>query len=95
MRFGGAVRLAFAHRRLHEIPYWGGYSSFRESCSDEQLAALGAAMLDATGHDGVAMVEFRRSRVDGQPYFLEINSLPSLEPGECIYDYAALEGLHF
>ena len=73
LRFGGAVRLAFAHRRLHEIPYWGGYSSFRESCSDEQLAALGAAMLDATGHDGVAMVEFRRSRVDGQPYFLEIN----------------------
>jgi protein-tyrosine-phosphatase/predicted ATP-grasp superfamily ATP-dependent carboligase len=73
LRFGGAIHLAFAHRRLHEVPYWGGYSSFRESCSDPPLTALGAAMLDATDHDGVAMVEFRHSSVDGQPYFLEIN----------------------
>ncbi len=73
LRFRGEIHLTFAHRRLHEIPYWGGYSSFRESCSDPQLTALGAAMLHATNHDGVAMVEFRRSSVNGQPYFLEIN----------------------
>jgi D-alanine-D-alanine ligase len=32
---------------------------------------------------------------DGQVYFLEINALPSLEPGAGIYASAALEGLHF
>jgi D-alanine-D-alanine ligase len=31
---------------------------------------------------------------DGQLYFLEINALPSLEPGAGIYAAAALEGLH-
>jgi D-alanine-D-alanine ligase len=32
---------------------------------------------------------------DGVPYFLEINALPSLEPGAGIYAAAALDGLHF
>jgi len=32
---------------------------------------------------------------EGQVYFLEINALPSLEPGAGIYAAAALEGLHF
>jgi D-alanine-D-alanine ligase len=32
---------------------------------------------------------------EGQIYFLEINALPSLEPGAGIYAAAALEGLHF
>src|SRR5512141_2095861 len=31
---------------------------------------------------------------DGQIYFLEVNALPSLEPGAGIYAAAALEGLH-
>ncbi len=31
---------------------------------------------------------------DGQLYFLELNALPSLEPGAGIYAAAALEGLH-
>ena len=31
----------------------------------------------------------------GVPYFLEINALPSLEPGASIYAAAELEGLHF
>ncbi len=31
---------------------------------------------------------------DGLPYFLEVNALPSLEPGAGIYASAALEGLH-
>jgi protein-tyrosine-phosphatase/predicted ATP-grasp superfamily ATP-dependent carboligase len=73
LRFGGTTYLTFAHRRLHEIPYWGGYSSFRESCRDEALTTLGARVLDAADYDGVAMVEFRRSSRDGAPYFLEIN----------------------
>lgn len=39
-------------------------------------------------------VDFRLSDA-GVPYFLEINALPSLEPGAGIYAAAALEGLHF
>ncbi|HVZ21954.1 MAG TPA: hypothetical protein VG871_12860, partial [Vicinamibacterales bacterium] len=73
LRFGGRVHMTFAHRRLHEIPYWGGYSSFRASCHDPAMTALAAQVLDAAAFDGVAMVEFRRSSVDGRDYFLEIN----------------------
>lgn len=73
LRFGATTRLRFAHRRLHEVPYTGGYSSFRESCRDEGLISLGEAMLDAIDYEGVAMVEFRRGAIDGKPYFLEIN----------------------
>lgn len=39
-------------------------------------------------------VDFRLSEA-GVPYFLEINALPSLEPGASIYESGALEGLHF
>ena len=35
------------------------------------------------------------SATPGCPYFLEINALPSLEPGAGIYAAAELEGLHF
>lgn len=39
-------------------------------------------------------IDFRLSDA-GVPYFLEINSLPSLEPGASIYAAGALDGLHF
>jgi D-alanine-D-alanine ligase len=39
-------------------------------------------------------IDFRLS-AEGLPYFLEINALPSLEPGASIYAAAALEGLQF
>jgi D-alanine-D-alanine ligase len=39
-------------------------------------------------------IDFRLSDA-GVPYFLEINALPSLEPGAGIYAAAALEGMHF
>ncbi len=39
-------------------------------------------------------IDFRLSEA-GVPYFLEINALPSLEPGASIYEAGALEGLHF
>ncbi|WP_224241311.1 D-alanine--D-alanine ligase family protein [Hyalangium gracile] len=38
-------------------------------------------------------IDFRLSDA-GVPYFLEINALPSLEPGAGIYASAALDGLH-
>jgi predicted ATP-grasp superfamily ATP-dependent carboligase len=73
LRFGGTIHLRFAHRRLHEVPYTGGYSSFRESYRDDALVSLGEAILEAIGYEGVAMIEFRRGAIDGKPYFLEIN----------------------
>jgi D-alanine-D-alanine ligase len=39
-------------------------------------------------------IDFRLAE-DGKAYFLEVNALPSLEPGASIYAAAALEGLHF
>lgn len=39
-------------------------------------------------------IDFRLSDA-GVPYFLEINALPSLEPGASIYAAGELEGLHF
>jgi protein-tyrosine-phosphatase/biotin carboxylase len=72
LRHGGRTLLRFAHRRLHEVPYTGGYSSLRESCHDEPLLAQAEALLASIGYEGVAMVEFRRTQ-DGRAYFLEIN----------------------
>ena len=73
LRFHGNTYLSFAHRRLHEFPYTGGASSFRESCRDEELVRLGEKLLDAIDYAGVAMVEFRRDARDERPYFLKIN----------------------
>ena len=73
LRFGGKTCLRFAHRRLHEVPYTGGVSSFRESIHEAELVRLGEALLNAIDYEGVAMVEFRRGAADGKPYFLEIN----------------------
>jgi protein-tyrosine-phosphatase/predicted ATP-grasp superfamily ATP-dependent carboligase len=73
LRFGGKTWLRFAHRRLHEVPYTGGVSSFRESIHDDELVSLGEALLSAIDYEGLAMVEFRRGALDGKPYFLEIN----------------------
>jgi protein-tyrosine-phosphatase/predicted ATP-grasp superfamily ATP-dependent carboligase len=73
LRFGGKTHLTFAHRRLHEVPYTGGFSSFRESCHADGLVRASEALLDAIDYDGVAMVEFRRRSTDGTPLYLEIN----------------------
>jgi len=72
LRHDGQVALRFAHRRLHEVPYTGGYSSLRASCHDPDVIGLGEKMLAAIDYEGVAMVEFRR-RSDGELFFLEIN----------------------
>lgn len=73
LRHGGNIRARFAHRRLHEVPHSGGWSSLRASTHDERLLRLGEDVLNAVGYEGVAMVEFRKSALDGELYFLEIN----------------------
>ncbi len=52
------------------------------------------AVFRATGCRDLGRIDFRLGD-DGQLYFLEINALPSLEPGAGIYAAAALEGIHF
>ncbi|HYV65817.1 MAG TPA: ATP-grasp domain-containing protein, partial [Myxococcales bacterium] len=47
----------------------------------------------AVGCRDLGRIDFRVAD-DGQVYFIEINALPSLEPGAGIYAAAALEGLH-
>lgn len=42
----------------------------------------------------VSRIDYRLSD-DGEVYFLEVNALPSLQPGAGLYASAALEGMHF
>jgi D-alanine-D-alanine ligase len=56
-----------------------------------EMAQKIVSVLDC--HD-LGRIDFRLSEA-GVPYFLEINALPSLEPGAGIYAAAELEGLHF
>jgi D-alanine-D-alanine ligase len=42
----------------------------------------------------ISRIDYRLSE-DGELYFLEVNALPSLQPGAGLYASAALEGMHF
>jgi D-alanine-D-alanine ligase len=53
-----------------------------------------AIVYDALGIHDLGRIDFRVSDA-GEVYFLEINALPSLEPGAGIYASAELEGLYF
>jgi predicted ATP-grasp superfamily ATP-dependent carboligase len=73
LRFRGETCLSFAHRRLHEVPFSGGASSFRESLCDEELVRFAEKLLDPLDYNGICMVEFKRDATKMRPYFLEIN----------------------
>lgn len=60
----------------------------------QRLQKAAATVYDALDIRDLGRIDFRVSD-DGHPYFLEINALPSLEPGAGIYASAALDGLHF
>jgi predicted ATP-grasp superfamily ATP-dependent carboligase len=68
----GRPLLAFQHRRLREVPFTGGPSSFRESVAlDPVLFDHCVRLLGAVGWTGPAMVEFKLTG-DG-PKLMEIN----------------------
>jgi predicted ATP-grasp superfamily ATP-dependent carboligase len=68
----GRPLLAFQHRRLREVPFTGGPSSFRDSVAlDPVLFEYCVRLLGAVGWTGPAMVEFKLTR-DG-PKLMEIN----------------------
>jgi D-alanine-D-alanine ligase len=59
----------------------------------ERAQEMARKAYKALGVRDIGRVDFRVAD-DGQVYFIEINALPSLEPGAGIYAAAALEGLH-
>ncbi len=60
----------------------------------DRVRTTAKAVFDVLDCRDLGRIDFRLSDA-GVPYFLEINALPSLEPGAGIYAAAALEGLHF
>ncbi|HEX7489841.1 MAG TPA: ATP-grasp domain-containing protein [Anaeromyxobacteraceae bacterium] len=59
----------------------------------ERILEQAATVFRVLGIRDLGRIDFRVGD-DGKVYFLEINALPSLEPGAGIYVAAALEGLH-
>lgn len=70
----GEIRLAFQHRRLHELPLTGGGSTLRESVPVD-VALLDAArrLIKAMNWHGVAMVEFKHDPGDDRFSLMEVN----------------------
>jgi D-alanine-D-alanine ligase len=60
----------------------------------ERLLKAAWIVFESLNIQDLGRVDFRVAP-DGQVYFLEVNALPSLEPGAGIYASAELEGLHF
>jgi predicted ATP-grasp superfamily ATP-dependent carboligase len=76
LRWDGAMRARFAHRRLREKPPAGGVSVLAESVAvdgEPDLLARSLRLLEAFDWDGVAMVEYKRDAGTGTPYLMEIN----------------------
>lgn len=71
----GVPLLTFGHRRMHEVPWTGGWSSLRAAHHDPELIAQGHALLAHARYTGLAMVELRQEG-DGTAYFLEVNGRP-------------------
>lgn len=67
-------------------------ANISEDMSD-RLRKMARTVIKKLDTKDLGRVDFRLSDA-GVPYFLEINALPSLEPGAGIYASAALEGLH-
>lgn len=64
----------FMHRRLHEVPHWGGVSSFRESWRHDDILADAEARMAHLGWEGVGMFEYRWDRESGRFCLIEFNS---------------------
>ena len=70
------VHYTFQHKRVHEWPPEGGFSSMCESLPREQhaeLMAKSAALLRELAWEGVAMVEYRHDPATGESALMEVN----------------------
>lgn len=64
----------FMHRRIHEVPHWGGMSSFREAWSNLEVLADARARMEHLQWQGVGMFEYRWDPQTGRFYLMEFNS---------------------
>jgi len=70
----GKVRAMYSGRKIRQyLPDYGS-TSFGISEKHPELEQRTREFLDKIGYRGFAMVEFARSRDDGRPYFLELNT---------------------
>lgn len=72
----GKAQFTFQHRRVHEWPPEGGFSSLCESVpldAHPELMAKSVALLQALEWEGVAMVEYRHDPLSGRSSLMEIN----------------------
>jgi predicted ATP-grasp superfamily ATP-dependent carboligase len=68
----GVPRMAFQHRRLHEVPITGGASALREGVAvDPELLRHATRLMRALSFTGLAMVEFRVGPAG--PVLMEVN----------------------
>jgi len=70
---GGVPVATFQHRRVRSYTYAGGASVYRRSVRNDQLQALGTALLAELDWDGPAMVEVKRDPRDGRFRLVEVN----------------------
>ena len=72
----GVAHYTFQHRRVHEWPPEGGFSSACESVPADEHAELmlrSVALLRELGWEGMAMVEYRHDPATGESALMEIN----------------------
>ncbi len=77
----GEVILWHSHRRLAEIPWYGGISARRKIEFDENLLNIGKCLFSDSGFSGLAMIEFRvcGSKIDATSphlHIVEVNARP-------------------
>ncbi|HLG05777.1 MAG TPA: ATP-grasp domain-containing protein [Gemmatimonadales bacterium] len=74
LRWEGAVRAVFAHRRIREFPPSGGVSVSAVSIeAPARLVEKAESLLAALDWSGVAMVEFKQDASSGRHFLMEIN----------------------
>lgn len=69
----GNIFAFFMHERMHEVPPSGGPSAMARSYFNDELKFQGEKFFAATRWNGPAMVEFKKSEIDGKFYLIEVN----------------------
>ena len=64
----------FMHRRIHEVPYTGGVSSYRASFWHEKIYNDAVEKIKYLKWEGVCMLEYRWNPESNKFYLIEINS---------------------
>jgi predicted ATP-grasp superfamily ATP-dependent carboligase len=74
----GKVVASYSGRRIRQFRPDFGAACFAVSERHGELESLSRNFLDSIGYQGFSMLEFARSRDDGQEYFIELNARMTL-----------------